>query len=56
MTGLSDSNPDKRQDGEPLPRPFGVVWEAFWKQRRERGERWLPSLVRSFFDTRAVNR
>lgn len=40
---------------EPLPRPFGVVWEAFWKLRRERGENAVASLVRSFFDTRAVS-
>jgi hypothetical protein len=37
-----------------LARPFGVVWEAFWKQRRSHGERWLPSLIRSFFDARSV--
>jgi len=40
----------------PMPRPFGVVWEAFWKQRRGRGERWLPSLVRSFREAMRAHR
>lgn len=41
---------------EPMPEPFGIVWERFWLLRRERGEWWLPSLVRSFIDTRGVTR
>lgn len=50
----------QREDGRWVPdeqggeEAFGVVWERFWRQRKERGEWWLPSLIRSYFDTRAV--
>ena len=51
----------QRPDGrwvpaEPLPEAFGVVWERFWIFRRDRGEWWLPSLIRSWIDARAVTR
>jgi hypothetical protein len=49
---MTDREPVRAQQ-EPMPRPFGVVWEAFWKLRRRQGESWLPSLARSFFDARS---
>lgn len=39
---------------EPIPEDFGIVWERFWKFRRERGEWKWAALVRAFFDARAV--
>ena len=39
---------------EPLDEPFGIVWERFWQLRRAQGETWLLSLIRSWWDARAV--
>lgn len=49
----------QREDGrwvplEPMPDPFGLIWERCWRFRRERGERKWTAFVRSFFDARAI--
>lgn len=41
---------------EPLPEPFGVLWERLWHERRRRGGRKWPALVASFHDARAISK
>lgn len=52
---MNDVNHEGRWvPAEPMPEPFGVLWERLWHERRRDGERKWPALIRSWADARAI--
>jgi hypothetical protein len=41
---------------EPLPEPFGILWERRWKERQSHGEPKLVAFFTSWRDARAITR
>jgi hypothetical protein len=41
---------------EPMPEPFGVLWERLWHDRRRSGEWKWSALIQSWLDARAITR
>ena len=56
VSGVELVLPVLGRDPEPMPEPFGVVWERRWKQRQRDGENKLIALVRSWLDVRSISR
>jgi hypothetical protein len=41
---------------EPMPEPFGVLWERLWHARRAHGEPKWVALFTSWRDARAISK